>query len=439
MKKNNIITLFLLVLSFVNHAQSRVTITLSKEEAETMLLQKNLSLLAAQLNITIAEANIIQAKVWPNPTLTIDEINLWTTTYQKNNGEQLPSLFGNENFGKYRQIAAQLEQLVELAGKRKKRIAIEQVSKEIAAAYLEDFLLSLRTEFREALYNFEYSRLYIELLQKQSASLESLISAYQQQFNEGNVSKVDLIRLQATNFQLKDEIIDEQTSLNAQQQSLIVMLNLPENTMLAFTNIFDETFNYSANVTALQIDELQQKALELYPLLKATSLKVTQAEHQLVYEKSKRIPDVTFSLGYDRGGNIIQDFIGVGLSFDIPVFDRNKGGIQKATSEISQAAFIHQETVLTVKTQVREKVSNLDKIASFFTTVDTSYITNLDSSMEAYNQFFKDQTINMITYLDFMEAYIENMQILYQNQQQYYNALEELNYITGLNLQHTKH
>ncbi len=437
--KKTIVYYILLLLSLGKiTAQTNNTVILTQDEAEELLLKNNLSLLAEKLNLDIAEAAIIQAKVWPNPTLTVDEVNLWTTDYQKKTGEQLPGLFGDADFGRYRQVAAQIEQLVELAGKRKKRVAIAQVSQEMASAYLEDFLLSLRTEFRETLYHFEYSRLYIKLLQKQSNSLETLIKAYRDQFEEGNVSKVDLIRLQATNFDLKNEIIDEQESLNAQQQNLLVMLNLPDNTTLKFTAIFDDTFQYTTTSYALQIETLQDKAIALQPLLKATGLAVNKAENQLAYEKAQRVPDVTFSIGYDRGGNIMQDFIGVGFSLDLPIFDRNKGGIQQATAEISQAKFTHKQATLNVKTKVRERVANLEQVADFFEDIDADYVKDLDTAMEAYNQFFKDQTINMINYLDFMEAYIENMQILYENQQQFFNALEELNYITGMNLQHPK-
>lgn len=417
-------------------AQESTVIQLTQEEAEALLLQNNLSLLAQQLNIDIAEAEMIQAKVWPNPTLSIDEVNLWATDYQKRNGEALPSLFGSENFGKYRQVAAQIEQLVELAGKRKKRIAIEEVDQKIATAYLEDFLLSLRTEFREKIYEYEYSEAYIALLQNQINSITTLITAYKQQLQEGNISKADIIRLQATQFALKDDIIDEKEQLHQLEQELIVMLNLPDNTTLQFNNIFDETLQYNTNKYTLNLANLQEQALKMNPQFQAITYGVTKAEKQLDYEKSLRVPDLTFSVGYDRGGNIMQDFVGVGIAFDLPIFDTNKGGIKRATAEKTQAELLQQEHELTIKTQVRERLKNLEQIASFFEPIDTTYVNDLELSMQAYNQFFKDQTVNMIGYLDFMEAYIDNMRILYQNQVQFLTALEELNYITGMNLQH---
>src|SRR5690554_3571861 len=53
------------------------TLRLNKVEAESVFLQNNLMLLAEHLSISKAEARLIQAKVWPNPTLTVDQVNLW--------------------------------------------------------------------------------------------------------------------------------------------------------------------------------------------------------------------------------------------------------------------------------------------------------------------------------------------------------------------------
>ncbi|UII25538.1 TolC family protein [Fulvivirga maritima] len=433
--KHIIITSIIIFSSVLCHAQDK-KLTLSQEEAEALLLKQNLGLLAEQLNIDIAEAEVIQAKVWPNPTLSVDEINLWSTSYQKKTGETLPSLFGSESFGRQRQISAQIEQLVQLAGKRKKRIAIEQVNQEIADAYLEDFLLSLRTEFRETIFQFQYSKLYIDLLERQVASLATLINSYRQQFEEGNINKADLIRLQATHMAMKDELIEINEELNEQESQLIVMLNLEDNTTLSFTGVFDESFNYGVNPEEIELTKLQELALDHQPSLLIANHQVSKANKQFAYEKALRTPDLNLSVGYDRGGNIMQDFIGVGFALDLPIFDRNKGGIKRAQAEIDQAQLIQQEATLKVKSEVRQKLKNLQQVASFFETINASYVNDLDKSMEAYNQFFKDQTVNMLSYLDFMEAYIDNMQIIFENQMQYLTALEELNYITGLNLQH---
>ncbi len=55
-------------------AQS-VTLT----DLENQFIQNNSQLLASKFNIDKAQAEIIQEKLWANPTLSISEVNLWKT------------------------------------------------------------------------------------------------------------------------------------------------------------------------------------------------------------------------------------------------------------------------------------------------------------------------------------------------------------------------
>src|SRR5690606_19486764 len=122
------ITKFPLLFLFLIYSVStygQETFTISRQEAEALFLKENLLLMAERLEIPKAEALVLQAKLWPNPTLSIDDVNLWATPSQKEPyGEELPPLFGN--FGRYQQFGVGLEQLIITAGKRKKLIGIEQ-------------------------------------------------------------------------------------------------------------------------------------------------------------------------------------------------------------------------------------------------------------------------------------------------------------------------
>ncbi|GIV43422.1 MAG: hypothetical protein KatS3mg035_0545 [Bacteroidia bacterium] len=95
------------------------TLKLSREQCEAIFLKENLLLLAEKLEISKAEAIKLQASLWPNPNITLDEINLWTTQKQLGIwGQELPGLNGG-NFGRNQQFTFSIEQLILTAGKRK--------------------------------------------------------------------------------------------------------------------------------------------------------------------------------------------------------------------------------------------------------------------------------------------------------------------------------
>src|SRR5690606_7455083 len=70
------------------------TLMLHPAEAEVIFLENNLKLLAGKLGIDEAKARVIQAKRWPNPTLSIGEINGWANAGSENLG-RLAGRWGN--------------------------------------------------------------------------------------------------------------------------------------------------------------------------------------------------------------------------------------------------------------------------------------------------------------------------------------------------------
>lgn|SRR5699024_2214039 len=427
-KLKNIVVLLLMSTGFI-FAQEVDTLHFDLSQAEKLLLENNLSLLAEQLNLDKAEAEKIQAKVWPNPILSIEEFNPYITSYQKKHADKQASLF-TENFGKYRQVEVQLEQVFNLAGGRKKQKAIADVSAEQAEVYLADFLLNLKTEFRKTIYDFAYHQEYIQLLKQQIVSVKNILKAYENQYEKGNVNKMELTRLRVSEMNLRDEIIDEQNTLSELQAELIIALNLPDETNLSFDEVFKADYNYQDFQTGLAF--LQEKALENRHDIKISDLQKEIVEKEYAYEKSLRTPELGVSVNYDRGGGIYPDYFGVGVSMDLPFTNPNKGNIKKAKINIEQQEYLHQEHLIKVKTDIRKKYERVKYFSEFFEDIDAEYIEDLDKTMNAYTTYFKNRNINITTYMDFLEAYIESKESVFDNQREFLNAVEDLKYATGL-------
>lgn len=121
--KSMLLPLFSMV--FVAPLIAQDTLRISRDQAETIFLQNNLLLISEQLQIEQQKAEVIQAKLWPNPSFSINEVNLWATDKQTAGQEVSPPFWGN--FGRNQQVGFEIEQLIQTSGKRKKRIALEQL------------------------------------------------------------------------------------------------------------------------------------------------------------------------------------------------------------------------------------------------------------------------------------------------------------------------
>ena len=119
-------TLFFLTVS----GQNREILRLTPVQIEALFLEQNLQLVAEKMNIDIVDAEIVQAKLWDNPNLSVSGVNLWSTTKQREGeSEVIPPLFGS--FAKNTQFSIELSQLIQTANKKGKLVAREKISKDI--------------------------------------------------------------------------------------------------------------------------------------------------------------------------------------------------------------------------------------------------------------------------------------------------------------------
>lgn len=423
--KRIFLTLFLIV-SLKSMAQIGVisdTIVLSRNQAEAIFLEKNISLISEKLNIDIADAQVIQAKLWPNPTLTIGEINLWSNA----TAQQLPVLWGN--YGKTQQVNAELEQLIQTAGKRKKLIAMEKVSAEIAKEYFKTFLRNLKIEFRENLTELQYNQAQEEVYQKQLSSMQTLLKAYKNQVAQGNIGKGEYVRLKATELQFLKEINDLQKENNSLQKELKVLMNLPA---ASFIKLTDEGFvPVNKNIEEINLANLMESAIENRPDMKVLKLGNEYNDNKYKYERAMRTPDVTLGVSYDRGASLMNDFVGIGFSLDLPFFNRNQGNIKAAKIAIDQGKLLTEEKTLSVQSEVLNAYQDFITTKKLYESADASFEGDLDKLLESYRKNFMQRNTSMLEYLDFVDAYLDNKSILLNSKKDLNKNLEELRYITG--------
>jgi cobalt-zinc-cadmium efflux system outer membrane protein len=399
------------------------TIVLSRNQAEALFLDKNISLISEKLNIDIADAQVIQAKLWPNPTLTVGEINLWSNA----TAQQLPPLWGN--YGKTQQVNAELEQLIQTAGKRKKLIAMEKVNAEIAKEYFKTFLRSLKIEFRDNLTDLQYNQAQEAVYQKQLSSMQTLLKAYANQVKQGNIGKGEYVRLKASELQYLKEINDLQKENNALQKELKVLMNLPA---ASFIKLTDEGFvPVNKNIEDINLANLMESAIENRPDMKVLKLGNEYNDNKYKYERAMRTPDVTLGISYDRGASLMNDFVGVGFSLDLPFFNRNQGNVKAAKIAINQGKLLTEEKTLSVQSEVLQAYQDFITTKKLYESADASFEGDLDKLLESYRKNFLQRNTSMLEYLDFVDAYLDNKSILLNSKKDLNKNLEELRYITG--------
>lgn len=418
-----------MVFCFKAKAQNTIlkdTINISRAEAETIFLKNNLKLLSEKLNIDQAEAQVVQAKLWPNPTLEIDEVNLWSNAYS----EQLPPISGN--WGKTSQVGVSLEQMVQTAGKRKKMIAMEKVGVEMAHEYFKDFLRVLKVEFRNNLTDLQYVQQKQEIYKKQLNSMQKLLKAYENQAKQGNISRSEFIRLKASELEFLKEISDLQKENNQLQKELKTLMSISP---ASYLKIKDDKFVPElTRLENINLADLTSSALENRPDVKVSILEEKYNERKLKYELAQRTPDVTFGINYDRGGNIMNDFVGIGFSMDLPFFNRNQGNIKIAKFDIEKSKYAKTEKNNEAQNEVIKAFEDVLVAKKMYENTNEEYEKDLDTLLESYFRNFAQRNTSMLEYLDFLEAYLQNKTIILDAKKELNEHFEELQFVIGKEL-----
>ncbi|WHT72734.1 TolC family protein [Myroides odoratimimus] len=413
------------VLSTYAQDSSVKTLMLSKEEAEALFLEQNLELIAKNLEISQAEAQLLQAKLWPNPTFEVSEINFWKTT----DIEEQPKLIGN--WGEAQQYAFRVEQLIQTGGKRRKTIDLQKLTIEEKQQEFESIIRELKLELRGNLSDLQILQEQQKIYEKQIESTKSLISAYKNQLDQGNISQAQYIRLKAAELQFKKELVNINKELEEAIKDFKNFINIGNSTLVVIT---DKLVAPEKEVSELELENWIITAQEQRPdALKSKTLE-KQSEKRLEIEKAQRVPDITLGVDYDRGGNIMRDFVGFGISFDLPIFDRNKGGIKEAKIDIELAKLDTQSKLNEIANDIVEAFRNYYHAEQLYKDIDSEYESQLDQLLDAYHKNFQKKNVSLIEYLDFVEAYIENKTILLETRKDLNDHFEKLQYAVGKDL-----
>ena len=422
-----------LLLLFVSMATVLVaaedTLRISRKEAEALFLNNNLDLIAQKLAIQQAEAQIVQAKLWPNPEFSLDEVNLWTTKNQLSSGERIPPLFGD--FGRNREFTAELSQLIETGGKRRKRVAMESVGRDMASVYFGQLLRELKTQLRKAFVELSYRQSYLDILKTQRVALDQLLLSFEKQFQQGNLNRQELIRLRALRLELNQQIVESKKEVHASQKDLMVLLHLPAGYYLKAE---PEEIAPTSHLNMLRLESLVASAQAGRPDGRISSLGEEWAKKKYDYEYALRKPDWTLGMNYDRGGNFLLNFLGFGVKVDVPVFNRNQGAILESKIGIEKSKVEVQQTNKIIEAEVASAFRNLQISLAAFESLDANYQLELDTVFSNYTAHFARREINLVEYLDFFDAYIANKRTLLLTRKQLLDDWEELAFVTATDL-----
>ncbi len=412
--------LFLLFLLLAGKmCAQQVAGTLTLKEAEQRFLERNLSLIAERYNIDMAQAQVLQAKLFENPVISLEQ-----NVYNRLNGKYF-------DFGKEGEAVVEIEQVIHLAGQRNKQVRLEKINKEIAEYQFEEVMRTLRQELNEKFVEVYFLSKSIAIYEKEVNSLQVLLDGMKIQQEKGNISLMEISRLESMLFSLKKEKNEQENDLLTTRGELNLLLNLPGDTQVQLS--LDEEVLQQLDLSQLSFADLKAIINER-PDQKIARSTVNASRANLKLQKSMAFPEFSVKGNYDRVGNFINDYFAIGVSLSVPIFNRNQGNIKAARFSIQQAGVQQEYAANRADMELFTAYTSLEKATQLYQSTNMDLERNFEKLITGVNENFTRKNISLLEFIDYYDSYKETCIQLYEIKKNVFLAMENLNTVVGQNI-----
>ncbi|WP_312399929.1 TolC family protein [Chryseobacterium sp.] len=403
---NKIAGVFIVISSFVAAQQQ-----MSLLDCEEAFQKNNLQLLAEQYNINMADADVLQAKIWELPQLS-GQINAYNPEDKK-------------VFDVGHAKGAQITQLIYMGGKKKNEIAFAKSNKELAQLQFSQLLVDLRSELRSTYFNLYYEKLKLENTDRQLGYMNDLLAAYKVQSAKGNVSLKDEVRLQTIVIQLNNDKIGINKDILELQQNLQVLTGITD-------DIEPQLSEAEAKETlALQPfgddAELKKKAIENNADYQYNLKLIDNSKLYAQWQKSLNVPDLNVGAGWDQNGGTFKNEVNLMVGIPLPLWKSNKGNVEKANFAIQQNQKNADFQRLNLETKVQAAYKTWKSQYDQLTQIKSNDLNNMELVYNGMLTNFRKGNVSLIEFADFMDSYREAALQIYDMKNEIMQSAEQLN------------
>lgn len=297
--------------------------TLSLSDAKRIAFERNWDLLAARSDVDLALAQRVVAREFPNPTIS------GLSSQIRVNGAGNATVRGNAFWQRSYDTVVAVSQLVEIGGKRADRRASAAAGIAGAEARLLDARRLLENAVVQAYVAAALARDRAEIMKRAAESLRREAQIAVKRLSVGDISKAELAQIEISAERIESDALGAEAEAKAARIAVDVLLGANP-----------AAGNWSPS------DSLERLAKESPPSrghssersdLKAAKADVEKAEAELRLQKAQRVPDPTIVVQYEHQPPDLAETVGVGVSFSLPVWNRNSGAILAAGAGRNQA------------------------------------------------------------------------------------------------------
>ena len=366
--------------------------SLTLQEALALALSGNPDLAVAAREVEATQAAVLQGSARPNPELSaqIEDTRAATRT-----------------------TTIQINQPIELGGKRSARIEAAERERDIAAADLRTRRAEVRALVVAAFHAVLAAQERVRLSTDSSDLARRASEAAAKRVQAGKVSPVEETKARVAEAGARLEAVQAQSELRSARQSLAATWGNP---VPRFERA--QASGAGAELPPLPTAEALAARATASPALARAQIEVQRRQALTGVERARRVPDLTLSLGVKRDAELGRSQAILGLSIPLPVFDSNRGGLLEALRREDKA----RDELAAAQVRLRvEALQARERLAATHAEAQMLRGDVLPGAQSAYDAAVKGFELGKFDFLDVLDA----QRTLFQARSQHLRALAE--------------
>jgi cobalt-zinc-cadmium efflux system outer membrane protein len=391
-----------------------VTLDLAIQEA----MAKNLDLAAERINVSVAEAREITARLRPNPVLTISgqTLNVFGAEYSPN------TPFGPN------QMNIHTDMPFERAHKREQRVGVAQADRSLAELGVREVMRQVINAVQNAFVDVQQATNNLALAQENLRSLEGVVSVNEARLNSGDLAAVELDRSRVAALQYRTAVQQAQLQLDQAKTQLQYLMGRTQ-----YAADFDITGDLRRDTLADSLPDIGQKALVARPdyLFGVQSQARSQADLRLQVANGK--VDYVVGAEYTRqqAWGISASSMGFYYSMPLPVFNKNQGEIARAQRAINLAAARRTALEASINNEVEKAYRQYSVSRQLLTDVETNMLARARSVRDTTEYSYRRGEATLVEFLDAQRAFNDTMQTFNDARASYARSLYLIDTVSG--------
>ena len=361
-------------------AQERLT-RLTLEEAVDLATRANPTVRAKQFEHQAVGANEITAGLRPNPTASF-----------------LAEQFGGASSASQTQYTFTVGQPIELGGKRQRRIESARAATRVTGHELEDVRRQIGFQVKKAFTDALVALEGLGLAEQNLQTLDELQRIQRVRAEKGDISELELLRIEVQRFALERDAADARQALRAAR---IVLRGAIGPDRVA--EDFDLVGELTDRDVAPEASDLYRRALDNRPDLRAAEATRQKARADAGLARANAWWDVTPQIEYQRIGP--DNTIGFGISLPLRIFDRNQGEIARTRAEAQRVEAAREALAVQVLSEVDTALAALRGERQKLNRLRDVYLPKSRQVRDTVEFAYRRGGITLLDFLEAQRAY----------------------------------